>query len=451
MSHKHHFSDYTQSDIRKAEQIFAEQRKSIEPLPAIKDDCIISILVPVYNESLSRIKKQIRSFNSQTLEKDLYELVFIVNNPPIKKTDRSALKQNSLVIKYLSNISHKNIHVIDRSSKGRELTFGNIGEARNIGLLSISKRYFDQKRDGIIIHTDADTFPKDDQYLAKVKRAFDIPKVYGAAGGIRFVLSLDNNTKKNRGFFEAHLSVFHKYVRWNFLLSALETDVSRLKFEPTTFSGAHMISRAIASICVGGIKQVNRTEDYLFGVSLLEFAKKHHGKILSMRDKWIMITSLRESTRSGTSFGPIFNNIKETNGKPLVRDTATPFFPVFAKRLLIKMAKLPNNQQMITANHFFDISLKISKEELLAIKKLISQLKKIEDTNKYYVIYEEIRAKDTHTILHKFFNRLYKLMYPKIQLNDNALADLQKKVFAHPKRKAYALNAIKYYGTYYLD
>lgn len=443
-------ADYTKNDIKKAERLLKEQRKNIEPLPELESTCVISILIPVYDESLTRLKTQIRFFNLQRLDKSLYEIVYIVNNPPSTKTNISILKKNARAIRYLKKIASKNIHLIDRSSVNHELVFGNVGEARNIGLHSISKRYFEQKRDGIIIHTDADTFPEDVRYLEKVKEAFEKPRVYGAAGGTKFILSLDNDTKNNRDFFEANLPLLHKYMRWNFLLSALNSSDAKLKFEPTTFSGAHMISRAIASVCVGGIKQVNRGEDYLFGEALLRFAKNHHGQIYEMRDKWIFTTSLRESNRSGTSFGPIFRHIKATNGRPMVRAITTPFFPIFAKDLIAKIAKLPMQQQEINSRHFFNIKLKISENELLALKELQLHLQKVKNTSKYYDIYEKIRAEDPHTILHKLFNKVYKITYPKVRLDDKALSSLQKQVFSNPNKKAYALNAIKYYGTFHL-
>lgn len=443
-------ADYPRRDILRARKQCNSVVSSIKtPIPALAQETVITILVPVYNESIERLKKQIASFSKQTLDKSFYEIIFIVNNPPLKKSSPEVLKANASILAFLNKAKDdQKISVIDRSSKGRELKAGNVGEARNYGLHVVTKRYLDQNRDGLIIQTDADSFPSNKKYLDTVWKDVTKNNAYGAAGGLKFVLDIDSKNKNHKAFFKKHISTFRNYARWNFLLSSLNKKSPELKFHPTIFSGAHMISRAVAAICAGGIKPINKGEDTFFGMALNDYAKKIHGVVLPRRDEWIMVTSFRESYRGGTSFGPIFANIKDHNGKPLVRASDTPYYPLFLKKELVQLRKtlLPKPKPPAI---FLGQNIAISKEEYREIVNIQDKLKRSPRVNPL-TIYEEIRHADRSVVLHKFFNRFYRMKYPLVPLEKRDLKQLEKRINKDPLRKAYVDNAVKYYGTFHL-
>ncbi|MCA9384982.1 MAG: glycosyltransferase family 2 protein, partial [Candidatus Magasanikbacteria bacterium] len=154
-------TDYTKQDISKARKL-CDLVLSENPvaLPPLHPECLITILVPVYNESETRIKEQIQAFTKQRFAKHHFEIVFVVNNPKIKITPLEVLDANTAVINFLESKRHAvPTQVLDRSSKNHELKKGNVGEARNYGIHVVTKRYIEQQRDGIIIQVDADTIP----------------------------------------------------------------------------------------------------------------------------------------------------------------------------------------------------------------------------------------------------------------------------------------------------
>lgn len=161
-----------------------------------------------------------------------------------------------------------------------------------------------------------------------------------------------------------------------------------------------------------------------------------------------MVTSFRESYRGGTSFGPIFANIKDHNGKPLVRASDTPYYPLFLKKELVQLRKtlLPKPKPPAI---FLGQNIAISKEEYREIVNIQDKLKRSPRVNPL-TIYEEIRHADRSVVLHKFFNRFYRMKYPLVPLEKRDLKQLEKRINKDPLRKAYVDNAVKYYGTFHL-
>lgn len=446
--------DYPKKDIAKAlKQCDAVLKEDSAPLPSLHPECLITILVPVYDESVARIKEQVAAFAAQNFPKNHFEMVLVVNNPKAKNTSPETLKNNALAITYLKRKNKKIIaHVIDRSSKGHELKIGNVGEARNFGIHLVAKRYLDQKRDGIIIQLDADTIPPNANYLKTVLKDFLAEKAFAAAGGVKFVLSLDSKNAKERAFFKKHLPAVRDFMHWNFYLFALQSPEENLviRVQPNTFSGAHMISRAVASICAGGIRPIGSAEDVFFGRALTAYAEKNHGTILARRDKWIVKTSLRESARTGSSFGPVFENIRKHGDHPLVRSADSPHYLTFLQQQLEKLQKAKLDSKK-TPTEFLGYRIAISKQEYKALIAFWETIKKAKTNEKRMAIYEKARQSNRAAIIHTFFNRLYRHAHPQVPLTKKALQQLKAAVNKSPIRKANAENKIKYFATFHLN
>ena len=447
-------ADYPKADISKARrQCDRILKEGSSALPPLNPDCVITILVPVYDESVTRIKEQITAFAKQRFTKNHAEMVFIVNNPSIKTTSPSVLKNNAAVINHLKRKNKTmTVHVIDRSSKSHELKLGNVGEARNFGIHVVAKRYLDQQRDGIIIQLDADTIPPNSNYLKTVWHDFNKEKAFGAAGGVKFVLSLDSQKTKERAFYKKHLSTIRDFIHWNFYLAALQSPSESLgiRVQPTTFSGAHMISRAVAAICAGGIRPIGVAEDVFFGRAITEYAEKNNAVVLAKRDTWIVKTSLRESARTGSSFAPIFENIRKHGAHPLVRSADSPHYLIFLKLELEKLHKAKLHQKHLSTE-FLGHKITISKEESRALTTFWEKMKKAKSDEKRMAIYEEVRQSSRNAIVHKFYNRLYRQEYPQVPLTKAALQKLKAAVNKDPSRKAHVENKIKYFATFHLN
>lgn len=360
-------------------------------LPELAEECVISVLVPVYDEDISRLERQLAAFAKQKFDRSAFELVYVVNNGPAATTPATVLTRNKKLLQWLQTATFPfTVRVIDRSSAGQEIKDCNVGQARNFGLHAMAWRYLEQSRDGLVIHTDADTFPFKTNYLHQVWQGFSTSRSVAASGGLRMVLDLDDANPQRRTFFQKHITVLREYGQWFNLRYALHGKDMRLAVGPTTFSGAHMLARAIASVAAGGIPQVRAGEDIGFSASLQKFATQHQLEFLSKRDQWLLQTSIRESHRTGSGFRPLFDLIERHQGKPLVRHPLAPFFPDFT-----------------AANQHKSSLPSVIKEH-------------------------------------------YDALYPLVPLTKVGLAELRRRVYQHPERKAYAQNAIKYFTNYQL-
>lgn len=304
--------------------------------PAVALECQITVCIPVHDESIERLQQQIRAYTRQRFPRERFEIVYLVNNDRPKNTPPRVLRANRRAIRFLRGEHPITVQVIDCSSPGREIVGCNVGLARNIGLHAVAAGYLAQKRDGIIIFSDADTVPVKRDYLRAVWHDLRTDRVAGAAGGLEFELDPDSARTSDRTFFRKHIGTLRAYSQWVHLTESLYTRDLAPPVGPRRFSGAHMIVRAVAGVCAGGFPPTARGEDAAFGRRLEAFAEQSARRVLPRRDVWIMRTAIRESARTGMSFGPIFANIKKHGSHPLVRNPQgrhLPRLPLTTERL----------------------------------------------------------------------------------------------------------------------
>lgn len=360
----------------------------------------MSIVVPVYDESVARLRDQIRSINAQTVDASRCEIVYIVNNGSRATTPQSILTANDKALHFLQTTKSRiPLVVLDYTTKGHELEVGNVGHARNTAIHLTTQRYLNQKRDGILFQTDADTLLTNKRLLSTMIADYKKHGCIGASGGVRFVLSMDSQKKKDQLFYKKHLRDFNMFAQWGYLIKSLHNRKLAPPVTPTRFSGANMSSLAIAAVCAGGVPKLHRGVDLYFGEKLELYAKKRKALILPRRDQWIVQTSFRESTRTGSSFGGAFNYMRHHNGRPLVTPMTAPAFHVFLKKQIAKR-KTP-----------------IKKKDLAAFE-------------------AEMQEE-------------YQKRYPKVPIDNASFKLLKEKIYKDAKRRAYAENAIKYFATFH--
>lgn len=444
---------YSKNELKTAEKRCQSVLKKCAMIQDVSPTCQITVLIPVYDESIERMKKQLGSFAKQKMNKDLFELVFVINNPPPDgSTEREkAIKQNAKVMTFLKKRHPLTVHVIDLSSEGKALPLSNVGLARNIGLHIVAQRYLKQRRDGIIIHTDADTLPHGARYLHDVYRDLNSPLVFGAAGGVEFIMDIDSFSQTERRFFKKHIQTFRDYTEWHILVNALQKKrLPKIVASPTRFFGAHMITKAIAGVLAGGIPENGRGEDTAFGLRLEMFAKDHGGQVLARWDHWTMQTAFRESRRTGASFGPVFDNIRKHHGKPLVRAKDAPhYFHEYLPKLLLKVAKTKGDE-LALAKLFGPVFTEANNGAQKAINHLAKDLpsnSSIMQRQEIYGIMKDHHVKDRPDLV---FYAKYKADHPLVHLTPSALAGLRREVYKDPKKKAFAESAVLAFGQWKL-
>ena len=394
--------NYPVSDIKIARNRCAKVLTTYKyPLPPLHEECIMSIVIPVYDESTTRLRDQLRSINAQTVNATQCEIVYIVNNGDRATTPKPVLAANDKALAFLKKAKSRiPLIVLDYTSKGHELEVGNVGNARNTAIHLVAQRYLNQNRDGILFQTDADTLLTSNRLLSSMIADYKKYGCIGASGGVRFVLSMDSRKKQDQLFYKRHLRDFNMFAQWGYLIKALHNRKLAPPVTPTRFSGANMSSLVIAAVCAGGVPKLHRGVDLYFGEKLELYAKKRNALILPRRDKWIVQTSFRESTRTGSSFGGAFSYMRHHNGRPLVTPMTTPAFHTFLKRQLAK--KKP-------------------------------PLKKKDMARFEAEMQEE-----------------YQKRYPKVPISHASFKALKEKIYKDVKRRAYAENAIKYFATFHL-
>lgn len=444
---------YSKKDLNKARKRCEAVIGNKYKLPPLEPSCEISILVPVYDESIKRIDKQISAFSNQKFPKRKFELVYIVNNPPPDgSVERArAVRQNAKILKHLKKGRRLAVRVIDLSSKGRALKKSNVGIARNIGLHAVASRYLEQNRDGIVIHTDADTLPKSSEYLRKVYKEVSDPNCFGAAGGVEFILDIDSLNKADRTFFRKHIQTFRNFTEWHILVNALrKKSLPKVVASPTRFFGANMISKAIAGVLAGGIPEIGRAEDAAFGKNLERLAKKYGAKVLPRWDEWVMRTAFRESRRTGASFGPVFDNIRKHNGKPLVRSANAPhFFHEYLPKLLLAVRKTGGKRNALSAllGKHFDEASHNTQKAIMAFAKQIPAGSTVSARQHLYGAMKAKHLKDRPDLV---FYAKYKEDFPLETLTPARLKALKKEVYKDPARRAFAEDAVKAFGQWKL-
>lgn len=271
--------------------------------------CKISILVPILDEDVDNLKKQINSITTQkNITPSEYEIIYLINNDLARNLGSKGMKvisSNHRALQYLNSLQIKNVFVIDRSSRGKEIENCNIGKARNILIAESSLRYFKNKKSGILIQTDGDTFFQDPHYLAKVVRLFSNRSIIGVAGGL--ILHCDTVKKSLLG---TKIRQYLLYRKWNALRNFLHNKDRNKYIVDNSFYGANMISRSYESAKIGGVIDANTEEDTRFGKDLERYAAQHNQKIVSKKGTMRVTTLFRPSDRTDSSIKKYLDLIK---------------------------------------------------------------------------------------------------------------------------------------------
>jgi len=179
------------------------------PLPGMQTACLVSVLIPVYNESVNTLLYSLSSLARQTsVQPEQYEVIMVISN-----TRRSAInkvkefKQNKKTLKFLDFLIKKQskspfkinkkqltaitvirsagliVHALDMSSLPFASEFDSVGAARDRGGAVICQRFLSVPvgRKGIIAMTDCDCRVSPN-YIAELIGVFAKPSINGVAG-----------------------------------------------------------------------------------------------------------------------------------------------------------------------------------------------------------------------------------------------------------------------------
>lgn len=275
--------------------------------------CEIGVVVPVSRERIDRLERQLASFlRQQGVDRNQFEVIYTVNNglPDGTEKFRRTAEANQRAIEWIRGLGLPNVHVIDKSSRGNEIPKCNVGRARNRGLAEASLRFHENRRNGLIIQTDADSYVEDPRQLARLKDRFDRnPDVIGAAGGLVFEWNPDEEDPEKRALLRRKLDRFVLKTKWNMYAHYLRNPDDPYIDANDHFSGAHMISRSFESAAIGGLADLDAGEDPRFGADLRDYAATHGQRVVNLRDEFFVVTALRDSDRTGASFKQDFDSI----------------------------------------------------------------------------------------------------------------------------------------------
>lgn len=309
------------------------------------EKCQIAIVVPVYNEQVKRLERQLNSLRSQSIDKDKFEIIYVVNNG--LSAPALILEQNSEAIEALSRVTDLPVFVIDKSSAGNEIDECNVGRARNRGVAEASRRFHESGKNGIIVQTDADTYFEDPDFLAKILSTLeDQPDTIGIAGGLIFEFDPDTIDEDERALLEKKVEHALLLRQWGLLKSFLKNKYGYSALNDNTFSGANMISRSFESAVVGGLIDANKGEDPKFGHDLEDYAQHNHGQVIGRKNTLKLVTAIRESDRTLASFRALFDSI-DLDKPVLVEDPLAPSHKEFKKTLFGLLSKVPVNEAEI--------------------------------------------------------------------------------------------------------
>ncbi len=275
-------------------------------------NCKFCIVVPVYNERLDRITRQIDSLRSQKgVNTDSFEVIYVVNNGVLGEDEKAEVvkRNNQAVLHFLSEIEDENIFVIDKSSPGNEIADCNVGRARNRGVAEASRRFFENNKNGIIVQTDADTYFEDEEYLLNLGVATQDDSVIGIAGGIQFEFSPDTEDLDKIRILKEKVKRFVLLKKWDILKRFVLKPNNVPSTANDTFSGAHMISRSFESAVIGGLADLPKGEDPKFGNDLKKYAESNSKKVVGLKSELKVVTALRESNRTPSGFWKHFEEI----------------------------------------------------------------------------------------------------------------------------------------------
>jgi glycosyltransferase involved in cell wall biosynthesis len=286
-------------------------------------NCKFCIVVPVHGEQIVRVQKQLDSLQKQTVDSSQFEVIYVVNNDVVSNNTEKeeVFRLNKKAIDFIRSVVNFPVFVMDKSSTGHEISGCNVGKARNRGVAEASKRFYENGKNGILIQTDADAYFEDPDYLKKVLAAFEeVPGTIGVAGGLVFELDPDTQDSEKRVELEEKMERFILIKKWDVLNRFLDKGERYSPFQNDTFSGANMISKSFETAVIGGLVDEASGEDPKFGRDLKDYAEQNQGKVIGMKEELKVVTALRDSDRTPSSFKKVFDQIDlskplEVNGQ----------------------------------------------------------------------------------------------------------------------------------------
>jgi len=386
--------------------------------------CEFAIVVPVYNEKKERIIRQIDSLRRQKeIDPEKFEVIYIVNNGPANESGESlrAIDLNKEVIEALISIRDLNVFVIDKCTPGNEIEACNVGKARNRGTAEASLRFFENSRNGFLIHTDADSYFEDVFYfknlISILKERVD---TIGLAGGLIWEFNPDGNNIQDKHELYKKTKQLVLRKKWEVLYGFL-TGVERYtnKSYKTAFWGGHMISRSYESAVIGGFFDGNAVEDEVFGLELEYHAAGRGLKLAGVKDRLFLVTALRESTRTDGSIGRLYDDI--FLGKPrLVPD------PLASETVL----QFRERVKRILSARFFDLN-DLRKILTDPTGNLVIRESVFDDLAELFKPHMQRNAKPVEDI-DFITDVLYNILYPKITMAEEYYNKMVKKVSEDP-------------------
>lgn len=305
--------EFLSKAIEKANRYWESRLAGEERIQTPQNErCQIAIVVPVFSEDVERIKKQMESLFKQSVDPSLYEVIYVVNNGVLGDDPKAeeVLLKNQKVIEFIRSTRNMPIFVIDKSTEGHEIPDCNVGKARNRGVAEASARFHEAGKNGIIIQTDADTYFDDPDYLKKIldtmKQSSD---VIGIAGGLIYEFDPDTSHPEERAELEKKIERFIMIKRYEVMSRFINKGEIYSPFQNNTFSGANMISKSFESAVIGGLIDASSGEDPRFGRDLVEYGNHNNGRVIGMKDDLKVVTALRDSDRTPSSYKKLFDGI----------------------------------------------------------------------------------------------------------------------------------------------
>lgn len=395
--------------------------------------CEFSVVIPVYNESPERILKQIESLkNQQDIDPAQFEIIYVVNNdlPSENPKSTAVIEANQKVIETLRGVSGLNIFVIDKSSTGNEIERCNVGKARNRGVAEASLRFYENGKNGLLIQTDADTYFEDPNYLSKLKKiTTENPDVIGVAGGLVFEFNPDTKDEKEITELRKKVARFVLERKWDILVQFLRDPESSTPAGTKNFSGANMISRSYESAVVGGLIDANAGEDPQFGEDLEAYGAGRGQKVVGAKNDLLVVTALRESDRTASSFKKDFDQIDLQKpfmvSDPLVSETL-PEFRDKIKSILEKSAFDQSELRSLLTNE--RDALTVSEPAFTELVEYVKENGVVEGD----AFYRQWISKNFGTGFN-LVQQLYDARHPQIPLTEENYQKLLEKVKQDPK------------------
>jgi len=396
------------SDIERANAYWDITLKNELRIPSTqKPNCEFAIVIPVYNEKPERILRQIESLrNQQGINLDEFEIIYVVNNGVLDDSDvsREIRANNQAVIAEIKKITGINAYVVDKSSPGNEIDDCNVGKARNRATAEASLRFYENGKNGLLIHTDADSYFEDPLYFIKLREMLNVQNnTVGIAGGLTFDFSPDEMEQGKYEELKKKTVMLALIKKWGYLLQfVLGSELVINKRYQKLFTGGHMISRSYESAVIGGFFGGNTFESTIFGLELELYGKSKGDVIIGAKTDLILVTAFRESTRTGRSFGKQFELIDVD--KPLL--VPNPFtaetiqtFTEKIKTILANQEFQPQDLYALAGNKAF------SPADYSVVNPIVDALQS------YFgaaLLDDEFQ---------KAINKLYESYYPKVFLN----------------------------------